>query len=396
MRTLDPRSTAAALGAMLAAVSTFGAEIVVLPVAATGPHAIIQNQLIATSDGPRIWLEVYLRDWDPTQTGVVELRVWSVAFDRTDFQTGALAFVDFARQSCEVGADCVGALGPGSQCGPAPLPADLCTAGFQDKLRADWVHACCDSVSGVNLDPPFATFGSVVVGTFGATDEGRPAYAGTLVLDAHPHARGTFIVAPIGNPDATFMVDSMGDPITVDRVQPAFLILAPQDACCRPDGTCSNSAATSCATLGRTPLLGAHCLGDLDGDGVDDVCAGDCNENRVYDPVDVELGQSPDCNENGVPDECDQNSGVGTDCNKNGVLDACEDVIRGDLTGDGAVRVDDVYVFGQCATSPCAVQACSGDDFPGSCCFTGDYDRDNDLDLRDFADFQNRFQGPPE
>lgn len=397
MRTLDRRSTAAALGAVLSAVSAFGAEIAILPVRASGaPPVILQNQLLTTTPGARIWLEVHLRDWDPSHNGAVELKVWSVTFDPADFQTGTLASVHLAEQSCETNADCVQALGPGSQCGPLPLPSDLCTAGFQNTNRADWVHACCTAVGAVNLEPPFATFGSIVLDQSGATDSGESVYAGTLVLDAHPHARGTFIIAPIANPDATFMIDSLNRPIPIDRVVPAFLILAPPDACCRPDGGCSNSAATTCATLGRTPVLGIRCLGDADADGVNDACAGDCNENRVWDPVDLELGQSPDCDRNGVPDECDQNSGAGTDCNKNSVLDVCEEVPRGDLTGDAVIRVDDVQVFGKCATSPCAPPGCTPDHFPAPCCFTGDADYDNDLDLFDFAGFQLHFQGPPE
>ena len=397
MRTLDHGSTAAALGAMLTAVSAFGAEIAVLPVRASGvPPAIVQNQLLTNTPGARISLEIHLRNWDPEQTGLIELKLWSVAFDRMGFQTGALAFVDFADQSCSTNADCAAALGTGSQCGPLPLPSDLCTAGFQDTSRPDWIYSCCPSASAVNLDPPFVTFGSIALDQSGAVDTGESVYVGTLVLDAHPHARGTFIIAPIGNPDATFMVDSLNRPIPIDRVLPAFLILAPPDACCRSDGTCFNTAATNCATLGRTPILGTRCLTDLDGDEMDDACTGDCNENRVWDPVDLELGQSPDCNENGVPDECDQNSGVGTDCNKNGVLDDCEQVPRGDLTGDGAIRVDDVRVFGECATSPCAPPGCAADIFSAPCCFTGDSDRDGDLDLSDFARFQRHFQGQPE
>ncbi len=397
MRTLDPWSTAAALGAVLSAVSAFGAEIAILPVRASGlPPTIVQNQLLTTTPGARIWLEVRLRDWDPAQTGLIELKVWSVALDETNFQTGALAFVGFTDQKCDDSGDCAAALGKGSQCGPAPLPTGFCAAAFQDTSRPDWVHACCPSASAVNLDPPFVTFGGVALDQSGAVDTGESAYVGTLILDAHRHARGTFIIAPIANPDATFMVDSLNRPITIDRVVPAFLILAPPDACCRADGTCSNSAATSCVTLGRTPTLGTRCLGDGDGDEIDDACTGDCNENRVWDPVDLELGQSPDCNENGVPDECDQNSGVGTDCNKNGVLDVCEEFPRGDLTGDGVIREDDVRVFGECATSPCARPGCGTDIFSMPCCFTGDFDGDGDLDLWDFARFQLRFQGQGE
>ncbi len=49
----------------------------------------------------------------------------------------------------------------------------------------------------------------------------------------------------------------------------------------------------------------------------------DCNDNGIFDDLDLEDGTSADCNGNGVPDECDIAGGV-PDCNVNGIPDTCE------------------------------------------------------------------------
>ncbi len=92
------------------------------------------------------------------------------------------------------------------------------------------------------------------------------------------------------------------------------------------------------------------CSPDIDSNGVPDECQ-DCNDNSIFDPCEIgcppfcdpeNCGSAPelDCSSNGIPDDCD------VDCNNNGIPDTCE-------------------------------------------CFFGDYDRDGDTDLLDFAAFQN-------
>ena len=61
--------------------------------------------------------------------------------------------------------------------------------------------------------------------------------------------------------------------------------------------------------------------GDENGNGVLDECE-DCNNNGVFDDLDVSGGFSEDCNSNGLPDECEVVGG--NDCNDNGVPDDCE------------------------------------------------------------------------
>ncbi len=86
---------------------------------------------------------------------------------------------------------------------------------------------------------------------------------------------------------------------------------------------------------------------DVDGDGVPDACAADCNANGLPDPYEASIGLAPDangnhtpdaceadCDDNGVPDFMQINADMELDLDRDGVLDVCSD-----CDGDG---VDDV------------------------------------------------------
>ncbi len=152
----------------------------------------------------------------------------------------------------------------------------------------------------------------------------------------------------------------------------------------------------------------------------------DCNDNGVNDWCEFGLD---DCNANGIPDGCDvlqpvhdcceSGGGAGcsdpiieacvcnvlpgccskywddtcalavetyscgscepgsADCNANGILDDCE---LGDFNDDGTVSLLDYKTLHKCYTAP--------DVLLGPGCAAGDFDCDNDIDLRDFAVFQ--------
>ena len=78
------------------------------------------------------------------------------------------------------------------------------------------------------------------------------------------------------------------------------------EACCLPDGSCTVVDRHCCEVLfGGTPLgAGTQCLGDADGDGVDDVCG--CHAEDAPDGTIRCVGQCPD-----PADECRL---VGADC----------------------------------------------------------------------------------
>lgn len=120
---------------------------------------------------------------------------------------------------------------------------------------------------------------------------------------------------------------------------------------------------------------------DLDADGLPDECA-DCDDNGVFDLLEIELGmaadcnqnqlpdfcelrdeQVPDCNANERPDSCDVASGDASDFNGNGILDSCE--CDGDIDGDGIVGLTDLTTllsnFGRPSGSTLAQGDLNGD-----------------------------------
>jgi hypothetical protein len=95
----------------------------------------------------------------------------------------------------------------------------------------------------------------------------------------------------------------------------------------------------------------------------------------------------PDCNGNGILDSCDIADGVSQDANRNGIPDECVLCVRpcGDFDFDGDVDLDDFAAFQQCVTG-------QGGAAPPSCA-TFDFDHDFDIDLRDFGFLQALFTG---
>jgi hypothetical protein len=111
-----------------------------------------------------------------------------------------------------------------------------------------------------------------------------------------------------------------------------------------------------------------------------------------------------DCNRNGLPDACDIDCaapeedcqapcGTSGDCNSNGKPDECE---LGDLDRDENVDLDDWALFMGCLTAPCGLPPCDPLLYAGieeSCC-VADMEADGDVDLHDVAGFQAAFTGP--
>ena len=111
-------------------------------------------------------------------------------------------------------------------------------------------------------------------------------------------------------------------------------------------------------------------MGDLDGNGVDDLggTAGDSIVVRFNGSERSDIG---DCNGNGFPDDCDIEAGILSDVNGNGVPDSCEPsppFLRGDCNGDSDVNVADAacslnYMFGGATEPGCfAALNTNGDD----------------------------------
>ena len=168
----------------------------------------------------------------------------------------------------------------------------------------------------------------------------------------------------------------------------------------------------------------------------------DCNGNGVIDVVDIAQETSEDCNDNGIPDECEADcnangspdgcdvaAGSG-DCNGNWTPDECEPDFDGDGVIDGCDPDDDndgvPDAVDICPFSPagapvrpdgstfgdgnrdCRVDLSDYGRFfsvcffgvdvtpPGAFCTNQfDFDRDTDVDMRDFGAFQRAFSPDP-
>jgi len=91
----------------------------------------------------------------------------------------------------------------------------------------------------------------------------------------------------------------------------------------------------------------------------------DCNANGAPDECDLAEGSSPDCNDNDVPDECDLADGTSPDCNDNDVPDEC------DLADDTSLDCNDNDVPDECEAD------CDENGIPNEC----DIDNDTSEDL---------------
>jgi hypothetical protein len=108
----------------------------------------------------------------------------------------------------------------------------------------------------------------------------------------------------------------------------------------------------------------------------------DCNGNGIEDTFETNNGIADDCNDNNVPDDCEpdtDNDGIPNGC------DACAGgATSGDSDGNGIVTLADYTKLAQCFLGPGQASFATGCE-----CFR--IDGDNDVDLRDFAKFQDKW-----
>ncbi|MCK6456869.1 MAG: FG-GAP-like repeat-containing protein [Phycisphaerae bacterium] len=154
--------------------------------------------------------------------------------------------------------------------------------------------------------------------------------------------------AVIGFPDSRYGAPiAAGDILTTPL--PAFAGgLSPFPAIFIPAehlGLATIRNGTAVALFGPMPF-------DDDLDALDYIERPDCNDNDVWDAVDIATGTSLDCNSNGVPDECEP------DCNNNNVPDVC-DIADGTSLDCNANTTPD-----ECETD------CNGNNVPDDCDIT--------------------------
>lgn len=99
-------------------------------------------------------------------------------------------------------------------------------------------------------------------------------------------------------------------------------------------------------------------------------CFNDCNGNGVNDLIDNDTPEHADCNHNGRPDDCD---------------------LPGDFNGDGNLSIADYSPVYLCLSAVCPGPSCVPTLYFDDCCGRFDLDADGDVDLVDWAAYQQSF-----
>jgi hypothetical protein len=227
-----------------------------VPVAASGPHAIVGNEIILAEAGQEVTLEIRVSDWDPYL-----LFAWQAFIDMDGFSSGDAGTTlplgwdrPFEWMSCMGDADCP----PGLSCHPCILPSyGVCVGpdynpeagAFIDASRPDYVFYGIPEVPAVDL--LWYRFGSALLNLEHPEYFPPPKYCATLILVVSEDAAGTFTIGLIG--EDSFLLDaSIPTWFIPTELIPASITIAP--------GICGNGACedgedeTSCpadCTSGR-------------------------------------------------------------------------------------------------------------------------------------------------
>jgi hypothetical protein len=180
------------------------AEMALVPVSASGPHTIVDNEIILYGADQVVTLEIRISDWGPER-----LEAYQVEIDPSGTMSGDTGTLlpyaydnpDFSAY-CYSAADCTG----DQICWPSPYGA-FCAGpnhhpedgAFIDKGRADYVFkglptlAAVDHVGWDPLHPLGFTYAALSLGGVQSYVP-PPKSGGTLTLVAPPDAAGTFTV----------------------------------------------------------------------------------------------------------------------------------------------------------------------------------------------------------
>lgn len=165
------------------------ADAALIPVSASGPHAIVGNEILLDGSGQRVFLEIQLSGWDRDRDGAPELYEYSVTIDSSGYASGLSGELEPAQESCASDAECEAAFGEGATCSQPSTSGVNCTAGFIDTNRPDFVFP--NGFGYVDLGTPDYRYGA---SSSCQTDPGIVQYGGTLVVDVPLGAQGTFTI----------------------------------------------------------------------------------------------------------------------------------------------------------------------------------------------------------
>ncbi len=300
----------------MTALNAAGGEIAFVPVSASGGHTITGNEIHLANGGQRVFLEVFLSDWDPDGDGTPRLKAWQADVNSASFSGGIRGTLEYPQLACEAETDpnrycrtqfggicslsgnaCIDdfecALSPlefcqGSVCAAPLLIGDFCGQGFIFEGRSDYVYLAVDDLPAVDLTVGKLRLASTVLAGENPADPHVPAYAGTVVLDVPIDAVGSFDVGFRPPPDSVLLGEDnqamAGVTLTPARITVPCTSNADCNdgsSCtldtCRTDGICRNREIYNIAFECCDPEVGAICpkaagaAGDADGNGTVDL-----------------------------------------------------------------------------------------------------------------------------
>ena len=215
------------------------AEIALVPRSSTGEAFLIdevRNEIILPSGGARVELEVLLSGWDPDRDGFPQLGAFQATLDPAGYASGdggplfPLSEPDPSAGAFQVTRLCVSSqtLEPtGATCDP-PL---ACPTGELCIARPDWVFGNAETVNVVvTAIPAYVWIGAIQTGAC-AIDDGRPRYAGTLVVVVPEDAKGTYVLGWNSDAETTLLNDCDAIRLPNVRLTPARITVETGKCC---------------------------------------------------------------------------------------------------------------------------------------------------------------------
>ena len=177
--------------AALCSGAAYAADIALVPISASGSHTIDGNEIILDNPGQRVFLEIYISDWDPDLDGDPSLWMWQAKIDSAGYSSGTDGVVGPVSEPCLSDTMCEAALGPGSTCDEVALE---CEAGFQDTTRPDYIFYGLAHTPFVDTTSYSYLYYGALLSSPWLSDPGSPVYGGTLVLYVPMNALGQFTI----------------------------------------------------------------------------------------------------------------------------------------------------------------------------------------------------------
>ena len=238
-------------------VAALGAETAFMPAGASAVHWIDGNEIILEGGGQKVFLEIYVGNWDPDLDGSPKLRAWQAKIDSTGYSSALRGTLTPWNPACATDGDCealMGSLGhpwgtAKGGCGAIGWPDGECIPAWIDNSRTDYVFAELGEQSAVDVSTLDYRYGSTLTSS-PIADSGTPRYAGTLALDVPLGVMGTFTVG--FQSEGTQMQDENGVFITPLTLTPALITVhcltnsdcvddnACTDDTCEQNGSCSH------------------------------------------------------------------------------------------------------------------------------------------------------------